>query len=548
MVEVIWPLSMPSCPGENVLPLRTYIQEVLRRSRTSFSTLQVALYYLILIKAHVPKHDFTMEQPEDVQSLRALQCGRRMFLAALILASKYLQDRNFSAKAWSKISGLKVCEINTVEMAFLEAVNWKLHVAEATFERWQDIILTYTPSAHPPFSDTLQSRFTRSDWKTIIPHLTPELDTIDTALRPSYQHCHPDGASALSSSVSTPVAPYFPEPMPAPALKPPRFLEPKPDMLPPTPPLARMGPLPTPQMTPQPTVTSTPAAGLGMFESRRPSMCSAMAQAQSASITRCALDSWNPTPNMTGLEAYRFSNRRPSAVSPTPSGSSSSSPESMVSDNSNSSRSSRSSSISSASSTSSTIYNTTPTRLCKLATLRNACLPLPFSTNAQQQQPKDTAALDFTPEPLSAGSISSPDFDSFHIADADSTSVPLALRSRAPPSSASKSRKRGRSSADLSLQQAVRAQLARSDKADDLTPPFLAEGAVLPDACPAQSFLLRTSTAAFGSAKACQSPVAAVERRRPVARELGRKRACCAGGMMEAVRVEKGPGMWEGIL
>src|SRR3954452_16258312 len=104
IVETIWPLSVVALRSDSplgckgVLPLRTFIQETLRGSRTSYSTLQVALYYLILIKAHVPKHDFTMEQPEDIASLRALQCGRRMFLAALILASKYLQDRNYSAR------------------------------------------------------------------------------------------------------------------------------------------------------------------------------------------------------------------------------------------------------------------------------------------------------------------------------------------------------------------------------------------------------------------------------------------------------------------
>ncbi|CAJ0889916.1 13790_t:CDS:2 [Entrophospora sp. SA101] len=30
-------------------------------------------------------------------------CGRRMFLASLIVASKYLQDNNYSNNAWSKI-------------------------------------------------------------------------------------------------------------------------------------------------------------------------------------------------------------------------------------------------------------------------------------------------------------------------------------------------------------------------------------------------------------------------------------------------------------
>jgi len=150
IVEAIWPLSSVACRSDmgnkGVLPLRTFIQETLRRSRTSYSTLQVALYYLILIKPHVPKHDFTMEQPDDAHSIRALQCGRRMFLAALILASKYLQDRNYSARAWSKISGLNTLEINQNEMAFLLAVNWELHITEPVFQRWADIVLKYTPS------------------------------------------------------------------------------------------------------------------------------------------------------------------------------------------------------------------------------------------------------------------------------------------------------------------------------------------------------------------------------------------------------------------
>ncbi|EZF32937.1 hypothetical protein H101_03475, partial [Trichophyton interdigitale H6] len=131
IVEIIWPLSVAAAPRsvestlgcKGVLPLRTFIQETLRRSRTSYSTLQVALYYLILIKPHVPSIDFTMEQPKLQQSQsRAMQCGRRMFLSALILASKYLQDRNYSARAWSKISGLNTAEINQNELMFLQAV------------------------------------------------------------------------------------------------------------------------------------------------------------------------------------------------------------------------------------------------------------------------------------------------------------------------------------------------------------------------------------------------------------------------------------------
>ena len=169
-----------------VLPLRTFIQETLRRSRTSYSTLQVALYYLVLIKPHVPKHDFTMEQPDDVHANRVLQCGRRMFLAALILASKYLQDRNYSARAWSKISGLATQEINQNEVAFLLAVDWKLHITEAVFQRWTEIVLKYTPSQPPAPGTGCSQAYEREvqDWKNVILLLNPELDNID-GYRPS---------------------------------------------------------------------------------------------------------------------------------------------------------------------------------------------------------------------------------------------------------------------------------------------------------------------------------------------------------------------------
>lgn len=209
IVEAIWPLSSVVCRAEmgakGVLPLRTFIQETLRRSRTSYSTLQVALYYLILVKAHIPQRDFTMEQSEDDHSARALQCGRRMFLAALILASKYLQDRNYSASAWSKICGLDTVEINRNETAFLLAVNWKLHIPEAVFQRWSDIMLRFT-SNKPGGPGAIRTCSDATTWKAVVVRLTPQLDNMDAILAsPSVQArpCRPTLCSANSSGYST---------------------------------------------------------------------------------------------------------------------------------------------------------------------------------------------------------------------------------------------------------------------------------------------------------------------------------------------------------
>ncbi|PHH64072.1 hypothetical protein CDD81_5065 [Ophiocordyceps australis] len=190
IVEAIWPLSSIVCRGDlgtkAVLPLRTFIQETLRRSRTSYSTLQVALYYLILVKPHVraSQHALALEQSSERSPKRALHCGRRMFLAALILASKYLQDRNYSARAWSKISGLNTAEINQNELAFLLAVNWELHVPDSIFLRWTGIVLKHTPCVSPSSPASAQAHLAKdmASWKDFILKLDPNLANLECLL------------------------------------------------------------------------------------------------------------------------------------------------------------------------------------------------------------------------------------------------------------------------------------------------------------------------------------------------------------------------------
>lgn len=318
-MEAIWPLSTVVCRAEmgvkGVLPLRTFIQETLRRSRTSYSTLQVALYYLILIKAHVPKYDFTMEQPDDSHCSRALMCGRRMFLAALILASKYLQDRNYSARAWSKICGLHTSEINQNETAFLLAVNWRLHITESVFQKWSDIMYKFT-SNRPSGPGAVRSCSDAAIWKDIIVQLDPELANAESLL------------TAFSLPRTTPVRKLTPP-----------VLEPTlPASCAATTIAPAYGLLPTPRPTPQISGYSTPAVSTVSHMNVRSAMGMAMSQASAVNAAK-ATERWQVSP-----PAYPLARRSSLAGSV----SSISSPESMVSDSS--SRSSRSSSVSSASS------------------------------------------------------------------------------------------------------------------------------------------------------------------------------------------------------
>lgn len=346
IVEAIWPTSSVPCRADfgastSVLPLRKFIEETLRRSRTSYSTLQVGLYYLILIKPHIPAHDFTMEQTDASHASRVLQCGRRMFLAALILASKWLQDRNYSARAWSKISGLKISEINENELAFLAAVNWKLHLGEVLYKVWSDCVMEHTPST-PPSPGAGARRFERecAAFKKLIQGLTPELDNIDDLVPAKEIRSLP-----RLSRVPEFVHPSFMEPQPAAVRSPGRQL----------PTLPALGLLPTPRSTPRPLVSqsscgfSTPAVSVAsQLLGRTHSMSSAMSHANAMSASQ-TLDRW-PVP--VPVPAFTTCRTSPQSYVPTRRSSlantvsTASSPESMVSD---SSSQSRTSSISSAS-------------------------------------------------------------------------------------------------------------------------------------------------------------------------------------------------------
>lgn len=208
-----------------VIPLHIFVKETLRRSRTTLSTLQLALYYIYKIrnqvlaaqekirqdhlqqqhrqrqqnqqnqhqplspngsldnyssdddtrqqrdyfhsisaahaKAQIQKNSLPLTPPGANHTPTALSplslsaststspilaksepvgCGRRMFLAALILASKFQQDRTYSNKAWSKISGLPVAEINLNEITFLTLIDYRLFVSQAVFQKWVTIL------------------------------------------------------------------------------------------------------------------------------------------------------------------------------------------------------------------------------------------------------------------------------------------------------------------------------------------------------------------------------------------------------------------------
>jgi len=154
LIELLFPDSVrPRHPS--TIPLGHFILETIRRSRSSKAVLLVAL--LLLIKSTSP----------------SVLCGRREFLASLLVSSKFLNDKNYSNSAWSKISGLSISEINRLELDFCESLGWKIFIRVEEYELWQDVFLK--------FSKTKQkSEFSR--WVRIVRRAAHRAARVNAAL------------------------------------------------------------------------------------------------------------------------------------------------------------------------------------------------------------------------------------------------------------------------------------------------------------------------------------------------------------------------------
>ncbi|KAJ7079115.1 hypothetical protein B0H15DRAFT_522011 [Mycena belliarum] len=252
----------------NLVPIKGFVHEVLRRSRTSGSVLQTALCYLEAIRPRVPElirkeqagegaeldsecrvmpatpaeleleaqlsaldFDFATADSrgsedvmdtvrvydEDIASTATpslisssqwedkatlgnllnsanaslsplpspLLCPRRAFLASLILASKFTQDKCYSNRAWAKLSGLPAREIGRCERALGDALDWRLWVGKTPVASEAAASSTPTPApattgrpvvrchSEPTFACGTGSFLVRDDRKECVNVLKP---------------------------------------------------------------------------------------------------------------------------------------------------------------------------------------------------------------------------------------------------------------------------------------------------------------------------------------------------------------------------------------
>ncbi|KAI8332527.1 cyclin-domain-containing protein [Choanephora cucurbitarum] len=142
VIDSIWhPKFLVEHQKVKVMPTKGFCSEILRRSKATYSTVQISLFYVFRVKRVVHEKLYQRIKQDSPNTMNTkmddlMCCGRRMFLASLMVASKYLHDKNYHNKAWAKITGLDIQEINAAEMAFLQLIDYRLHINKTTFDKW----------------------------------------------------------------------------------------------------------------------------------------------------------------------------------------------------------------------------------------------------------------------------------------------------------------------------------------------------------------------------------------------------------------------------
>ncbi|KAI3487134.1 hypothetical protein L1887_48967 [Cichorium endivia] len=101
-----------------------FVRNMLNTTQVSKSVIILALLYIHRLKSKNP-------------GLRGQDGSEfRLFVTALMLANKFLDDHTYTNKTWSELSGLKLKDVTKMEIEFWLGLSSNIHASDADFRSW----------------------------------------------------------------------------------------------------------------------------------------------------------------------------------------------------------------------------------------------------------------------------------------------------------------------------------------------------------------------------------------------------------------------------
>lgn len=111
---------------------RKFVSQILTSTRLPSTTILLGMNYLA-------KRINTMKSQGGYKATEGQLW--RFLTISLLLGSKFLDDNTFQNRSWSEVSGIPVCELNSLEYDWLQSMNWRLYVnldKSKDYQAWLD--------------------------------------------------------------------------------------------------------------------------------------------------------------------------------------------------------------------------------------------------------------------------------------------------------------------------------------------------------------------------------------------------------------------------
>ncbi|KAF9927076.1 hypothetical protein FBU30_003500 [Linnemannia zychae] len=179
---------------------RKFCLDVLSATLLSPSVILLSLKYIQQLMINLKESNKIVNTGEGAEY--------RFFTGALILANKFLDDNTFTNKTWADITGMKIKDVNHLEMQFLSGIEFRLFTSSWQYSEWLAKLTQFTGTYMPSQHEVAYQQQTAAAQSPISP-MDPTTPTVTTAATteltsgpgPVRDHGHTSGVSGSNSSV-----------------------------------------------------------------------------------------------------------------------------------------------------------------------------------------------------------------------------------------------------------------------------------------------------------------------------------------------------------